>query len=108
MGLPTPWFPTRAARLGCSVVASGTCFRLHETAARYAPDATPVTTTAGEIERTDWGRVRLVSQVGVGHVIPNRVTSPSPRFVGPSHHDLDVGEEIAEFFAELLHTGRTT
>ncbi len=86
----------------------GDVLSAHETAARYAPDATPVTTTAGEIERTDWGRVRLVSQVGVGHVIPNRVTSPSPRFVGPSHHDLDVGEEIAEFFAELLHTGRTT
>jgi hypothetical protein len=29
-------------------------------------------------------------------VIPNRTTSP--HFVGPSHHDLDTGDEIQEFF----------
>lgn len=77
----------------------GDVLSARETAARYASDATPVTTTHGEIERTDWGRVRLVTQIGAGHVIPNRLTAPSPRFVGPSHHDLDAGEEIVGFFA---------
>ncbi len=79
----------------------GEVLSAHATAARYAPDATPVTTTQGEVERTERGHVRLVTQIGAGHVIPNRVTSPSPRFVGPSHHDLDVGEEIVEFFVPL-------
>jgi polyhydroxybutyrate depolymerase len=68
------------------------------TAESYAPATVPVVTRDGEIERADWGRVRQVTQFGVGHVIPNRVTSPAPRFVGPSHHDLDAGEEIEEFF----------
>ena len=68
------------------------------TANSYAPATAPVVTRDGEIERADWGHVRQVTQFGVGHVIPNRVTSPPPRFVGPSHHDLDAGEEIEEFF----------
>jgi polyhydroxybutyrate depolymerase len=68
------------------------------TAESYAPATPPVVSREGEIERADWGRVRQVTQLGVGHVIPNRVTSPSPRFVGLSHHDLDAGEEIEEFF----------
>lgn len=77
----------------------GDVLSARETAARYAPAATQTITTHGEIERTEWGHVRLVTQIGAGHVIPNRLTTPSPRFVGPSHHDLDAGEEIAEFFA---------
>jgi polyhydroxybutyrate depolymerase len=68
------------------------------TAESYAPHAQPVVARHGDIERADWGRVRQVTQFGVGHVIPNRTTSPAPRFVGPSHHDLDAGEEIEEFF----------
>jgi polyhydroxybutyrate depolymerase len=68
------------------------------TAESYAGDSTPVLSRAGEIERADWGRVRLVTQFGTGHVIPNRATSPARRFVGPSHHDLDAGEEIGQFF----------
>ena len=68
------------------------------TAESYAPATTPVVARVGDIERADWGRVRQVTQFGVGHVIPNRKTSPAPRFVGPSHHDLDTGEEIEEFF----------
>jgi polyhydroxybutyrate depolymerase len=69
------------------------------TAHSYAPATEPVVSRDGEIERADWGRVRQVTQFGAGHVIPNRVTSPAPRFVGPSHHDLDAGEEIQQFFA---------
>jgi polyhydroxybutyrate depolymerase len=61
----------------------------------------------GGVERMEWvaGRgtdrraVRLVTQLGTGHVIPNLVTSPSPRFIGPSHHDLDTGSEIESFFS---------
>lgn len=68
------------------------------TAESYAPEAAPTVTRHGEIERAEWGTVRQVTQLGVGHVIPNRVTSPTPRFIGPSHHDLDAGKEIAEFF----------
>jgi polyhydroxybutyrate depolymerase len=68
------------------------------TAEAYAPAGDPGVTRSGDIERTDWGSVRLVTQLGVGHVIPNRKTSPTPRFVGPSHHDLDLGEEVGSFF----------
>jgi polyhydroxybutyrate depolymerase len=69
------------------------------TAEQYAAHGTePVITRDGELERRDWDRVRLVTQVGVGHVIPNRTTSPAPRFVGPSHRDLDASEEIEAFF----------
>jgi polyhydroxybutyrate depolymerase len=61
----------------------------------------------GGVERMEWvtGRgtdrraVRLVTQIGTGHVVPNLVTSPSPRFIGPSHHDLDTGSEIESFFS---------
>jgi polyhydroxybutyrate depolymerase len=57
----------------------------------------PTVTRTGDVERRDWDGVRLVTQFGVGHVIPNRRTSPAPLFVGPSHHDLDTGEEIRSF-----------
>lgn len=70
-----------------------------ETAESYVKHADePEITGAGTVERRDWHGVRLVTQWGAGHVIPNRVTSPTPWFVGPSHHDLDAGEEIADFF----------
>jgi polyhydroxybutyrate depolymerase len=68
------------------------------TAESYAPPTVPEILRAGDIQRTDWGRVRQVTQFGVGHVIPNRETSPARLVVGPSHHDLDVGEEMEEFF----------
>ncbi len=74
----------------------GSVLSARETAERYATGAAPRVVVDGEIERVNWGIVRLVTQFGVGHVIPNRVTSP--RFVGPSHADLDIGEEIEEFF----------
>jgi polyhydroxybutyrate depolymerase len=77
----------------------GTVESARVTAESYAHDVLPTVSRNGEIERADWGRVRQVTQFGVGHVIPNRITSPAPRFVGPSHHDLDTGEEIEEFFA---------
>jgi polyhydroxybutyrate depolymerase len=77
--------------------ARGSVISARATAESYAPDVDPAVSRDGEIERADWGSVRLVSQHGVGHVIPNRLTAP--RFVGLSHHDLDVGEEIEEFFA---------
>jgi len=68
------------------------------TAQSYASDAKPRVTRTDAIERADWSSVRLVTQVGTGHIVPNRVTAPAPRFVGPSHSDLDTGEEIEEFF----------
>ncbi|WP_213817095.1 PHB depolymerase family esterase [Glaciihabitans sp. dw_435] len=76
----------------------GSVHSARATAESYAPSAEPTVVRDGDIERADWGRVRLVTQFGVGHVIPNRLTSPAPRLVGPSHHDLDVGEEIEGFF----------
>ena len=69
-----------------------------ETALSYAPATAPTVTRSGALERADWGTVRLVTQDGVGHVVPNRITSPARLFVGPSHHDLDLGEEIEAFF----------
>lgn len=54
-------------------------------------------TTATGTTRLDWPGVRLVTQHGTGHVIPNRVTRPP--FVGPSHADLDLGEEVQAYFA---------
>ncbi len=68
------------------------------TAESYAPADDPTVTRSGEIERRDWGSVRLVTQFGTGHVIPNRKAKPFPFIVGPSHQDLDLGEEIQEFF----------
>jgi polyhydroxybutyrate depolymerase len=68
-----------------------------ETAEHYAPAGAPTETTTGAIDRTDWGSVRLVTQRGVGHVVPNRITAPARLFVGPSHHDLDAGEEVEAF-----------
>lgn len=76
----------------------GTVQSAADTARGYAPTGSPVTHRAGAIERADWEGVRLVSQIGTGHVIPNRTTSPVPFIVGPSHHDLDLGEEIESFF----------
>lgn len=69
------------------------------TAESYAGPGEPAITSAGAVERHDWGRVRLVTQAGVGHIVPNRATSPVPFIIGPSHRDLDAGEEIQEFFA---------
>jgi polyhydroxybutyrate depolymerase len=68
------------------------------TARSYAPHDEPAISRSGNVERRDWDGVRLISQIGAGHVIPNRKSSPSPRFVGPSHHDVDTGEEIRAFF----------
>jgi polyhydroxybutyrate depolymerase len=76
----------------------GTVRSARETAESYAPSIEPAITAAGAIERADWGTVRLVTQRDVGHVVPNRSTSPARLFVGPSHHDLDAGEEIEAFF----------
>jgi polyhydroxybutyrate depolymerase len=81
----------------------GTVRSAAETAEHYAPAGPPTITTTGGIERADWtaagGKdVRLVTQRDVGHVVPNRITSPARLFVGPSHHDLDAGEELAAFF----------
>jgi polyhydroxybutyrate depolymerase len=82
-----------------------------DTVRRYAPAGSPVTLRAGDVERTDWNGVRLVSQIGTGHVIPNRTTSPVAFIMGPSHHDLDLGEEIEDFFrlgvAENQHRTHT-
>jgi polyhydroxybutyrate depolymerase len=75
-----------------------------ETAESYAQGSGPVVSRTGEVERRDWESVRLVTQFGTGHVIPNRTTSPAPRFIGPSHHDLDVGEEIDQFFGLSART----
>jgi polyhydroxybutyrate depolymerase len=69
-----------------------------QTADSYAPDASPVVTRVGDVQRTDWPGVRQVTQLGTGHVVPNRTTSPNRLFVGPSHADLDLGEEMQEFF----------
>jgi len=74
----------------------GTVRSARATADAYAPATDASVARSGDIERTDWGSVRLVTQFGVGHVIPNRKSSP--RFVGPSHHDLDLGEEAGSFF----------
>ena len=68
-----------------------------DTAAAYAGPDAPTLVRTGDVERRDWDGVRLVTQLGTGHVIPNRSTSPAPRFIGPSHHDLDAGEEIQAF-----------
>lgn len=68
------------------------------TARSYAPTTEPVTRRDGDIERADWDSVRLVTQLGTGHVVPNRTTSPGRLVIGPSHHDLDLGEEIEQFF----------
>ncbi|GAA4406584.1 alpha/beta hydrolase family esterase [Tsukamurella soli] len=68
-----------------------------DTAATYATGE-PVVSSTGTIERRDWAGVRLVTQIGAGHVIPNRKTAPTPWLIGPSHHDLDTGEEIRAFF----------
>ena len=68
------------------------------TAQSYAPATEPRVTRVGQLERRDWDGVRLVTQLGTGHVIPNRTTRPVPFIVGPSHADLDLGEEIQEFF----------
>lgn len=70
------------------------------TAQAYAGDgAEPALshTEDGGVTRLDWPGVRLVSQRGTGHVIPNRTTRPP--FVGPSHADLDLGEEVQAYFA---------
>ena len=69
------------------------------TAESYAPDTEPRITRTGQLERRDWAGVRLVTQLGTGHVIPNRTTRPVPFIIGLSHDDLDLGEEIQEFFA---------
>lgn len=68
------------------------------TARSYAPTTEPAIQRDGDVERADWDRVRLVTQFGTGHVIPNRKTKPFPPVVGPSHRDLDLGEEIESFF----------
>ena len=71
----------------------------NETARSYAPASEPATRRDGEVERADWDGVRLITQFGTGHVIPNRTTTPGPlAVVGPSHHDIDLGEEIESFF----------
>ncbi|WP_328580684.1 alpha/beta hydrolase family esterase [Streptomyces sp. NBC_00370] len=75
----------------------GTVRSALDTALSYAPAGEPAVVRSGDVERRDWDGVRLISQIGAGHVIPNLKTSPSPRFVGPSHHDIDTGEEIREF-----------
>jgi polyhydroxybutyrate depolymerase len=69
------------------------------TARAYAGEGTePVRSEAagGGVSRLDWPGVRLVTQEGTGHVIPNRTTNPP--FVGPSHADLDLGEEVQAYF----------
>lgn len=74
----------------------GTVRSALDTARSYAAGGSPSISRTAGVERSDWGHVRLVTQLGTGHVIPNRRTSPAPRFIGPSHHDLDIGEEIAD------------
>jgi polyhydroxybutyrate depolymerase len=69
-----------------------------DTAHSYAGAGDPVMVQDGDIQRSDWGAVRQVTQIGVGHTVPNRSTNPPSFFVGPSHHDLDAGEEIQDFF----------
>lgn len=73
------------------------------TARSYAPATEPVTRREGDVERADWDGVRLITQLGTGHVIPNRTTSPARLVVGPSHHDIDLGEEIESFFTLAVH-----
>lgn len=68
------------------------------TARSYVSAGEPVIRRDGDVERTDWDGVRLITQFGTGHVIPNRTTSPVRLAIGPSHHDLDLGEEIESFF----------
>ncbi|WP_460780645.1 CE1 family esterase [Microbacterium shaanxiense] len=68
------------------------------TARRYAPAGEPRIRRDSDLERADWDGVRFITQVGTGHVIPNRTTSPLPIAVGPSHHDIDLGEEIESYF----------
>ncbi|GAA1464256.1 hypothetical protein NE857_12160 [Nocardiopsis exhalans] len=68
-----------------------------DTAAAYAGGAEPTVTRSATSTRYDWARVRLITQTGAGHVIPNRRTAPP--IVGPSHHDIDTGEEIRDFLA---------
>ncbi|MDN4613009.1 hypothetical protein P5G50_00980 [Leifsonia sp. F6_8S_P_1B] len=64
-----------------------------EAVAGAEPDGAAATFVG--ITRVEWPGVRLVTQHGTGHVIPNRVTRPP--FVGPSHADLDLGEEIESY-----------
>lgn len=68
------------------------------TARIYAPDGEPKIQRDGDVGRSDWHGVRFITQFGTGHVIPNRRTSPFPPVVGPSHHDIDLGEEVEDFF----------
>lgn len=72
------------------------------TARRYAPAGEPAIRRDGDLEWADWDGVRFITQLGTGHVIPNRTTAPLPLVVGPSHHDIDLGEEIERFFG-LAH-----
>lgn len=72
------------------------------TARIYAPSGEPAIRQDGDVEWADWNGVRFITQLGTGHVIPNRTTSPLPLVVGPSHHDIDLGEEIERFFG-LAH-----
>lgn len=72
------------------------------TARVYAPTGEPVVQRDGDVERADWDGVRFITQFGTGHVIPNRTTSPTPRIIGPSHRDIDLGEEIESFFGLTL------
>lgn len=76
----------------------GTVQSALNTARSFGTHGEPAVARSGDVERHDWDGVRLISQIGAGHVIPNRKTSPSPRFVGPSHNDIDTGEEIRAFF----------
>ncbi len=68
------------------------------TARSYAPAVEPMIRRDGDVERVDWDGVRLITQFGTGHVIPNCTTSPGRLVIGPSHHDIDLGDEIATFF----------
>jgi polyhydroxybutyrate depolymerase len=90
-----------------------------DSAESYAPPIPPVIRRDGGVERADWGtagsgtagsatpdadttapiKVRLVTQFGTGHVVPNLRTTPARRFVGPSHQDLDTGTEVESFFS---------
>jgi hypothetical protein len=68
------------------------------TARIYARGGEPLIQRDGDVERADWDGVRFITQFGTGHVIPNRRTTPFPPVVGPSHRDLDTGEEVESFF----------
>jgi polyhydroxybutyrate depolymerase len=76
----------------------GTVQSALSTARSYGARGEPAVARSADVERRDWDDVRLITQIGAGHVIPNRKTSPSRRFVGPSHHDIDTGEETRAFF----------